>query len=991
MAYPLVTGPFIGRRADLALLGGLLADAADGDPVLVVISGEAGVGKTRLVSQLASAARERGVRVLRGGCVQLGGESLPFAPVIEALRGLASDLGPPELATVAGPAGQELGRLLHDPAWAGAPDQEGDAGGYSPGRMPDLLLGVIERLSAKMPLLLVIEDLHWADHSTRDLVAFLGAYLRSGRVMVALTYRSDELNRLHPLRELLAELVRNRRVSRLELARFTRSELAELLTGLLGADPAARLLENVYARSGGNPFFAEELALASERAGASALPPSLQEVLLTRVARLGAGTQQVLRAAAVAGPGVTQAVLAAITGLGEAELLDSLREAADQQVLLPEPAGDGYAFRHALTAEAVYGDMLPGERVGLHTALAGILEAGTGPDGPPAARAARLARHWAAAGDHPRAFAASVDAATAAEQVYAFAEAALQLERVLTLWDQVPDAEERAGGDRVSVLSRCAKAASLGGDFPRAAQLVRQAVALTDEARQPQRMALLRERLGCHLEALGDPGWLGELQEAVRLAASQPSRERALVAGSLALHLVQVGEFGQAQVLAEEAAVTAAQTGASAQEALARRALGLALAYLGEPAGGLAELDAAYRLATGAGDALDALRATVIRCDVLLAAGRADEAADVALGGMQEASRRSLARTYGPPLAARLTEALIAEGRWEEADRISREALDVAVLDVDSVALFIHRALLDLGLGDLDTAEARLRTARRLVPANHPGWDSGPIFAGFAELALWRGDLEQARNLVAEAVPLVAANPRHAAPLCALGMRVEADRAELARARRPGETAIGDSTAAAVLEAARQAACHPAAAGLPELAAWHATTLAETTRQEGRADPAAWAAAVAAWQQLGQPYRVAYACYRQAEALMARDSDRDAAAPALRHAAAVTSQLGARLLDAEVKALARRGRLDLATHAEAEPAGASAGNSPLTPRETEVLTLVAAGRSNRQIAQALFISPKTASVHVSRILAKLGVSSRLEAAAVAHRLGLDKG
>jgi DNA-binding CsgD family transcriptional regulator len=985
MAYPLMTGPFIGRRSDLALLGRLLARAADGDPVLVVISGEAGVGKTRLVSQLAFAAREQGVRVLRGGCVQLGGESLPFAPVIDALRGLASDLGPSDLATVAGPAGQELGRLLADPAWAGGRSQDGNAAGYGPGRLFDLLLGVVERLSAKTPLLLVIEDLHWADHTTRDLVAFLAAYLRSGHVMVALTYRSDELHRLHPLRGLLAELVRNRRVSRLELARFTRAELADQLAGLLGADPPVRLLENVYTRSEGNPFFAEELVMAAERVGVDALPPSLQDVLLARVARLGVGTQQVLRAAAVAGPGVTQAVLAAVTGLGETELLDGLREAVDHQVLLPEPAGDGYAFRHALAAEAIYGEMLSGERVGLHTALAGILEAGTGPAGPPAARAARLAGHWAAAGDQPRAFAASIDAAAAAEQVYAFAEAALQLERVLALWDQVPDAEERAGADRVSVLSRCARAASLAGDIPRAAQLVRQAAALTDEARQPQRMALLRERLGCHLEALGDPGWLAQLHEAVRLAASQPSRERALVVGSLALHLVQVGQFVQARVLAEEAAVTAAQTGASAQEALARRALGMALAYLGEPGGGLAELDTAYRLAIGAGDVLDALRATVTRCDVLLAAGRADEAADVALGGMQEAGRRSLARTYGPPLAARITEALTAE-----ADRISREALDIAVLDVDSVALFIHRALLDLGLGDLDTAEARLRTARRMIPANHPGWDSGPIFAGFAELALWRNDLDQARRLVAEAVPLVAANPRHAAPLCALGVRVEADRAELARARRPGETAIGDSTAAALLEAARQAACHPAAAGLPELAAWHATTLAETTRQEGRADPAAWAAAAAAWQQLGQPWRIAYACYRQAEALLARDSDRDLAAPALRHAAAVTSQLGARLLDAEVKALARRARLDLATHTEAEPAGASAGNLPLTPRETEVLTLVAAGRSNRQVAQALFISPKTASVHVSRILAKLGVSSRLEAAAVAHRLGLDK-
>jgi DNA-binding NarL/FixJ family response regulator len=990
MAYPLMTGPFVGRTADLALLGDLLAGAVGGDPVLAVIGGEAGVGKTRLVAQLAATASEQGARVLRGGCVQLGGEGLPLAPVIEALRGLASELDRAELATVAGPARQELGRLLHDPAWAGGPSQGDHAAGYGPGRLFDLLLGVLERLSANAPLLLVIEDLHWADQSTLDLVAFLAAYLRSGRVMVVFTYRSDELHRLHPLRGLLAELARNRRVPRLELARFTRDELAEQLTGLLGADPPALLLESVYARSEGNPFFAEELVMAAEHADADALPPSLQEVLLARLARLGAGTRQLLRAAAAAGPGVTQPVLATVTGLGETELLHSLREAVDHQVLLPEPAGDGYAFRHALAAEAVYGEMLPGERVRLHTALAGILQAGTEPAGPPAARAARLAHHWAAAGDQPRAFAASIDAAAAAEQVYGFAEAALQLERVLALWGQVPDAAERAGADRVTVLSRCASAASWAGDIPRAAQLVRQAAALIDAARQPQRLGLLRERLGCHLEALGDPGWLAELREAVRLVASQPSPERALVVGSLAWHLTLVGRFAQARVPAEEAAVTAAHIGASAQEAKARTALGLALAHLGESGAGLAELDAAHRLAAGAGDLLAALRAIVTRADVLLAAGRADEAAEAALGGMQEASRHGLARTFGPPLAARITGALIATGRWDEAERISREALDIALPDADSVALFIQRAALDLGRGDLGAAEARLRTARRVIPLSHPGWDSGPLFAGLAELALCRGDLEQARKLVAEAVPLVAANLRHAAPLYALGVRIEADRAELARARRPGETGIHDSTAQALLEAARQAASDPAAVGLPELAAWHANALAETTRQEGRADPAAWAAAADMWQQLGQPHQVAYACYRQAEALMARDSDRDAAAAALRRAAAVTGRLGARLLDAEVKALARRARLDLASHAEAEPADAPAGNPPLTPREAEVLALVAAGRSNRQIAQALFISPKTASVHVSNILAKLGVSSRLEAAAVAHRLGLDR-
>jgi DNA-binding CsgD family transcriptional regulator len=251
-------------------------------------------------------------------------------------------------------------------------------------------------------------------------------------------------------------------------------------------------------------------------------------------------------------------------------------------------------------------------------------------------------------------------------------------------------------------------------------------------------------------------------------------------------------------------------------------------------------------------------------------------------------------------------------------------------------------AALELGLGNLDGADAQLRTARRLIRSPiTEAQRAGPLFAGLAELFLCRGDLERAREQVAEAVPLVEASP--------------------------------------------------GGAGLPDVAGWHITALAERERFEGRADPAAWAAAATAWERLGRPCRVAYASFRQAEALMAGDGDRDAAAEALRRAAAITGRLGARPLDAEVKALAQRARLRLDPDVTPPTTAAPTPTEQLglTPREAEVLTLVAAGRSNRQIAEALFISPKTASVHVSNILAKLGVATRVEAAAVAHRLGLD--
>jgi DNA-binding CsgD family transcriptional regulator/tetratricopeptide (TPR) repeat protein len=994
MASQVTTGRFVGRTNELARLRQLLARAADGQPLVAVIAGEAGVGKTRLAEELAATANEQGVRVLRGGCVPLGEEGLPFAPVIQALRGLVDQLDADELAAVAGPARAELGRLLPDLAWGGPATTGAEARGASQagqGRLFELLLGLVQRLAASAPLLWIMEDLHWADRSTRDLLAYLATTLRSGRVLLVGSFRSDELHRLHPLRGLLAELARNRRVVRLELPRFSRGELAELLASLLGDQPPVRLVDDVYARSEGNPFFAEELVLAGGDPGV--LPPSLQEVLLTRVVRLGHRTQQLLRVAAAAGPGVTQPLLAAVAGMDDQQLLDGLREAVDQQLLLPEPGGgDGYVFRHALLAEAVYSELLPGERVRLHTALASALEAGLEAGDAPASRAARLAHHWTAAGDQVRALTASIEAAAAAEQVYAFAEAQLQLERVLGLWDRVSDAAERDGMDGVSLRSRCAEAAYAAGDLGRAAELVRQAIALVDEARQPQRAGLLHEQLARCLRPLADTDALAEQQQAVRLVPPGPSAERARVLDSLAHLLMLVDRFAEVREVAEEAVAIARQVGARAEEATARTALGGALVNLGDADTGLAELAAAVRLAMETGDVILALRAINNHSDMLVATGRLEEAATVALHGLQQARRLGPTRFNGPLLAGNATNALVALGRWDQADQVSHEVLETRPSGPAYVDLPLARAALDLGRGDLEAAEARLRAVRRLFPGSiAEAQKAGPLFGGLAELALWRGDLDQAKQLVDEAVPLVEANLRYAAPIYALGVRIEADRAEFARARCPGQPVPDDGTATGLLERFDQAATGPAAASLPELAAWCATGLAERTRQQGSSDPAAWAAATAEWEQLGQPYRAAYAGHRQAEALLAT-GDRNAAAVVLGRAAAITGRLGARPLDTEIKALARRARLDLApagTAAAAAGPPTPAAQFGLTPREVEVLALVAAGRSNRQIAQALFISPRTASVHVSNILAKLGVAGRVEAATVAHRLGLD--
>ena len=740
--------------------------------------------------------------MLGGGCVPLGEEGLPFAPVIEALRGLADDLDADELQAVAGPARQELARLVPDLAWGGetaaGPAVASRAG---QGRLFELLLGVVGRLAATAPLLWVMEDLHWADRSTRELLAYLATYLRSGPVLLVGSFRSDELHRLHPLRRLLAELTRNRRVVRLELERFSRAELTEQLAGLLGTDPPARLVEDVYARSEGNPFFAEELLLAGEGGGPGTLPPSLREVLLTRVVRLGLRTQQLLRVAAAAGPGATQPLLAAVADIDDQQLLEGLREAVDQQLLVPDPAGgEGYVFRHALLAEAVYAELLAGERVRLHTALAGALEAGLEAGDAPASRAARLAYHWAAAGDQPRALTASLAAAAAAEGVYAFAEAQLQLERVLKLWERVPDAEARAGRDRVALLSRCAEAAYGAGDPAGAAELVRQALGLVDAARQPRRAGLLHEQLARCLRRLGDPAALGAQQQAVRLVPPEPSPERARVLGSLALYLVMVDRFAEARGPAEEAIAIAGRgrrrrRGGQCPHRAGRRS------HLPRRAGRRAGRTGGGGSARHRGRRHDRHVAGDPQPLGQVAGGR--PAGRKRPRSPWTASSRPAASAW-PACTGRCWPATPPRRCWPWAAGTRPSSSPARAwrpphrIRVRPSAL--ARAALELGLGDLDAAQARLQAVRRLLPAPiSEAQHAGPLFARLAELAVWRGDLDQARKLVAQAVPQVAANPRHAAPIYALGLRVEADRAELARARHPGQPTSDDHTATALL------------------------------------------------------------------------------------------------------------------------------------------------------------------------------------------------
>jgi DNA-binding CsgD family transcriptional regulator/tetratricopeptide (TPR) repeat protein len=978
----------------------------------VLLGGEAGVGKTRLVGEVVAGARAGGATVLVGGCVELGGEGVPFVPLIEALRGVVRDLDEPGLARLLpGRTRAELSRLLPELARGSVADPGDRAPALSTtpgpwseqGRLFELFLGLLERLGEERPALLVVEDLHWADRSTRDLLAFLVRNLRHGRLLLVLTYRSDELHRRHPLRPFLAELDRGRRVERLELARFGQAEVAAQLAGIQGAPVPAELAERIHARSGGNAFFVEELAAA---AADGELPPSLRDTLLARIELLAEPAQQVLRVAAAAGARVEHELLAEVAGVPEPELLAALREAVSAQVLLVDAADGTYGFRHALVKEAVYGELLPGERTRLHARFAAALAARdtAGDPGP----AAELAWHWYAAHDLERALPAAVAAGLAAERAYAFAEAQRQFERALELWDRTggdgPEqvAAPQVGMDKAELLARAGEAAANSGAAERAAALVRSALAELDPAADPLRAAQLTERLAFHLRVAGRPGAFEAYQEAVRLAPPTPSAARARVLAGLGQALMLRARFAEAAATCEEAIAVARQVGARVVESHALNSLGTAIVRIDQVDRGLACLHEARRLAAELGAAQDEARACVNLSDILEDLGRLEESVVVADEGMQVASAAGLRRTFGAFLAGNAASSLYNLGRWAESARLTDEYLELGDdEDLNTVTLRQTRSVLDAGRGDFTAALAHVRAARRLTADMFIAVQYPPVLAAAeAEVFAWQGRLEEAAAAVANGLALQGPlTDLRACMLLGLGLRVEADRVALAVARRdPGTVADARLIADELLRWARDTL------GGSEVA-WKRALLAgceaEWARAQGQDEPEGWLAAEAAWEASGHPYPLAVARWRAAGALLARRGDRARAADLLRQAHGTALALGAGPLRGEVEHLARLGRVDLAPDAEPGPDGATAdgdGQAPaaappgaglgLTARELEVLALVAEGRSNRQVAEALFISAKTASVHVSNILAKLGVASRVEAAAVAHRLGL---
>ncbi len=1136
---------FVGRDAAFVRLAPALETASDGDATTVLLEGLGGVGVTRFVDELARrvGGLDEAFAVVRGRSYRPGSDG-PYGPIIRALRPVFRAVEDAELASLVGPAAEDVARIFPEVvgrlASAGVlPDRPtSTALERRQGRVLESLLGVVGRLSERQPVLFVLEDLHDADAATRAFVSFMSRIRRAQRVCLIATWQPDELTRDHPLSATLAEMAgtAGRSPARVAIPPFERGELAELVESIEGERPTASALVLVADRSRGLPLVAEELLGARRELSDRTLIGSFEDIVIARLARNGPECRRVLRLLALAGRPLDRHELAETAaafeltsdrlpprsstlprrgdGALDPDLAAGLEEAVSAAILVEDDAG--IAFRHEHIRRAAATDLLPRLRHRHHLALAAGL----------VGQPSEAAGHWLAAHVPDRAFAAAVDAAGRAEAAHAPEDALESLELALGLVEPAAAAGEAGadgaaepaatasapagasatparstGGRRATTAAgrsedslvradaireiatplqlRAAESAFAAGRPARAVAYLEAILGSFDERRDRVALGMLHERLGRYRRAAGDrTGALAALERAVDLVPDGTTLERATVLAALAQATMIDGAFAKAERLARDAMRIGADCGPDGEPIVvhATTTLGVALGWSDAPEAGVALLEEARGLAERAGDADELFRVFANLTTVLDLVGRRSEAVAIASEGIEASRRAGLEAVYGNLLRGNAAESLYLLGRWTESSDISATSLEWSPAGVAFTRPIDHLAIVEI---ESRAGEAAGRVLGQMLVELETVSDAQhavPIYRAAASLALWQGDhVDAARaanrgwDLVKDTgdwslVAKMAATAAEVDSMAAADAGARRDLAMLATIRGRSRDVVRAATTAI-----ERSGVGPTIGSRREADAWLAQATAHRDRLEGHDDPAAWDRLAAAWETLGNPYEVARARWRQAEAILASGegrAGRGRARPALEEAARIGVSLSARPLLREVRQLASRAMIRLPDDvdllldapdrlapadwtigdgdtAEAGDgsliavgpgqaplsaggngngssgagsgagagtngaAGKAAGRSVtrgvvgeapvvkadtfgLSRREREVLALISEGRTNREIGERLFISQKTVGVHVGNILAKLGVSGRVEAAAVAIRLGLTE-
>jgi DNA-binding CsgD family transcriptional regulator/tetratricopeptide (TPR) repeat protein len=984
---PVSSPIFIGRGQELAVLEAAVGRASTGEGSAVLVAGESGIGKSRLIAELRVRAEEAGATVLIGECLELAEGELPYAALVGALRTALRGCDPEEVAAILGPGLSQLAPLL--PELAAISGEVEDAPGEGDqGRIFEALLGALATLGQAAPVVLVIEDLHWADRSTRDFLSFLVRNAREKRLVLIATYRSDELHRRHPVRPFVLELERSGQAERIDLRPFDRRELGLQLEAIGGNMPETTTLERLLERSDGNPFFAEEL-LAAAGTGA-ALPASLRDGLLLRVEALSDGTRSVLRIAAVAGRRIDHALLETVSGLPAEDLNEHLREAIAGYVLVADREDLGYSFRHALLREAVYEDLLPGERRDLHVAVARSLAGSPDLAGSPPAVAAELAFHWYAAHELGPALTASIRAGQEAERVRALGEAGTHFRRALEIWDAGVDAGAEPALERIEVTRRAAETEIFAGDTGQAARLARQVIAMLDAGADPTGAAIAHERLGRYLwsDGRGEQA-LVEYARAVELMPAEPaSEERAVVLAGYGQVLMLVHRITESLPYCEAALEIARDLGAGAIEAHALNTVAVSYAFRGEAMRAAESCAQARRIALGVGSVQEVGRSYVNGADSLDAAGRTREAIALTWEGIEVMGELGADRGVGEFMRAENATRLMSTGSWDEAEELLVEIARRRPSGIIEGQVVLQHAHLLACRGELDRAVPAAARARDLLVESGGMMWMGQLHMVEATIALLEGDPGAAAATINACFALAGGdeNPFYTGGLYELGAQAAAELATEARGDRDRQEQV--LRLEALLDRLRGLIEGQRGTPSPVAVGCRLVCEAELGRARGESDPAPWGEARRFWDGQGDSFRAAQAGLREVEATVAARGDRRGAAKVLREAHGIAAGLGAAPLQAEIEALARRSRLRIGAAGSVDGGEGEAERLELTPRELEVIGQLALGQTNREIAATLFITEKTAAVHVSHILAKCDVRNRAEAAALAQRLGL---
>jgi DNA-binding CsgD family transcriptional regulator/tetratricopeptide (TPR) repeat protein len=970
----------VGRAGERASLDAAFRSTCAGTPVTVLVAGEAGIGKTRLVAEFAMDVAA-GAIVLAGGCLD---ERVPYSPIADALRSLLRSGWQPGDADS---GWAELGALVPEVVGRGS---RGPPASGSPGRLQGAFVRLLDRLCRDRPVVVVVEDLHWSDVSTRALLMYTMRAARDVPLLLVGTYRSDDLTRRHPLRPFLAEAMRLASTEVIELDRLNTTAVGQLVAEILGGQPAPAIVDDVNARCGGNPFLVEEvIAAGAHRAGR--LSPRLQDILLARTASLSPEGAEVLRIAAVGGPRVDDRLLRRVCSLSREVLDAALRQLLDYHILERDGEDRGYVFRHALTADAVYEDALPGERVRLHAAFAHAI--GEDPDlatAGGALAAVERAQHWHRARQSSEALPAWVEAATAAERVYAYPEALSAYENALELWPTTEAAETLAGLDEVELLSRAAEAAHRAGPLVRGLTLAQSALALVDDCQDPLRAAMLAERLGRYSWASGREGdALAYYQRAVELTAGRPpSAERARALAGHAQILMLNWRDTAAAVLAQDAIEAARQVGAITVEAHALNTLAMARCWMGDEPGAISAMDESARLTERSGDDDNVTRLWVNRGELLFTLCRVDEAAIVARQGCAVLRDIGLGRSNGAYAAGYGYFPLVDLGRWDEARQLLDDAVGLAQSGWFRAWPLQARAWLNWLTGDIEEAERDLDEIQRLALELTEGQFLAAQAQAVAAVAIETEHWDTAVENVAETVrqlPVEEGHPVvHWQTMTALWLGLWAA-ADLARERGGSGSAWLAPHLAEFDRLLTAAARRPFERRTLRDHALFALCEAERARVAGSVSSGDWRRAVAALDALGAIPQRAYARVRLAETLLAEGAERRAAADVLNAAVSLFVDAPLSPICVFAKQVAHRARLSLVEGRDEVVERAGPRRFGLTDRETEVLRLLAESRTNLEIGKELFISPKTASVHVSSVMRKLGVRRRADAARLARR------